>query len=364
MNEAQVFSYYFGGFSSERPFEWKVVEDAKPKFQGHRQPRRPKHQRLSDDEASVVAAVRQARDAGIDGFVFLFYWDNGKVYHNEALEIFCKYFADDPNFQFSILWVNRRLHTEYPILQTCSSGFYSPSEDRRVKTDLLDFGSLFSFLRINYTCLSNYLKLSGKPVLQIYDTQEFIYWARRLEDSSQRDFRDLVGEMTFVATLPDMNPTPWFSEVKTYFDLTTSYVLLPDFLGAPIQCYRQCCKDAQDFWTNVQELTGVPNMPAVTVGWDATPRGDQTEPHEFGDATSYPNSPVVVGSTPEAFQMHLIEALRVAQALSSPIVNISSFNEWSEGHALEPDDDFGSGYLDAVRVAVSSSILSDKGKRE
>jgi hypothetical protein len=88
----------------------------------------------------------------------------------------------------------------------------------------------------------------------------------------------------------------------------------------------------------------------VATGWDASPRGA-----DFGDARpdKYPWSPVVTGDHPGAFADALSRALhfRSPRGVDDPLVLVASLNEWSEGHYLEPDQRFGHGMLDAVRVA-------------
>jgi hypothetical protein len=51
-----------------------------------------------------------------------------------------------------------------------------------------------------------------------------------------------------------------------------------------------------------------------------------------------------------------LRLIRQQQGLSlhgveDPLVMIASLNEWSEGHYLEPDERFGTGWLEAVRSA-------------
>ena len=40
------------------------------------------------------------------------------------------------------------------------------------------------------------------------------------------------------------------------------------------------------------------------------------------------------------------------QGESEPLVFVASLNEWSEGHYLEPDERFGTAWLEAVRDAL------------
>jgi len=124
-------------------------------------------------------------------------------------------------------------------------------------------------------------------------------------------------------------------------------VLLPDWKGPFLQDYRAYAELRAQQWPRFCEVSGLPYMPSVAPGWDASPRGT-----DFGDARpdKYPWSPVVTGEHPELFAA----ALQRAHAFRSPIgiedalVLVASLNEWSEGHYLEPDERFGMGWLEAV----------------
>jgi hypothetical protein len=90
----------------------------------------------------------------------------------------------------------------------------------------------------------------------------------------------------------------------------------------------------------------LPYYPSVSPGWDATPRAAGPS---AGRRPRYPHSPIVTGSSPEGFGWLLREAARhVVQAEPDPMLFIASWNEWSEGHYLEPDQRFGHGWLQAV----------------
>jgi hypothetical protein len=98
-------------------------------------------------------------------------------------------------------------------------------------------------------------------------------------------------------------------------------------------------------------------MPSVSPGWDASPRAA-----DFGDERprKYPWSPVVTGEHPTLFGEALARAhaFRSPVSIDDPLVLVASLNEWSEGHYLEPDERFGTGWLEAVRDARPSVDLS------
>jgi len=127
-------------------------------------------------------------------------------------------------------------------------------------------------------------------------------------------------------------------------------VLLPDWKGPFEQDYAEYATLRATQWSGFAERSGLPYMPAVATGWDASPRGA-----DFGDARpdKYPWSPVITGEHPDLFAAALRRALafRSPHAVDDPLVLIASLNEWSEGHYLEPDTRFGTGWLEAVGTA-------------
>jgi hypothetical protein len=69
----------------------------------------------------------------------------------------------------------------------------------------------------------------------------------------------------------------------------------------------------------------------------------------------YPWWPVVVGESPDLFRDFLQSAIRFSRENNLyDLTFIASWNEWSEGHYLEPDERTGTGWLEAVRNAKSA----------
>ncbi len=103
-------------------------------------------------------------------------------------------------------------------------------------------------------------------------------------------------------------------------------------------------------WHDYQPATGLPYMPSVTPNWDASPRSADYGNEKPG---KYPWSPVLTGASPQNFA----ESLRVARRFAcehskfpEPTLMISSWNEWTEGHYLEPDSKHGFAWLEAVKA--------------
>ena len=91
-----------------------------------------------------------------------------------------------------------------------------------------------------------------------------------------------------------------------------------------------------------------PFQPNVLTGWDSSPRTVQSDMFEN---RPYPFGAVAVNNTPERFQEELLFAKQLLDSENSraEMVNISCWNEWTEGACLEPDTMYGYGYLQSVR---------------
>ena len=95
------------------------------------------------------------------------------------------------------------------------------------------------------------------------------------------------------------------------------------------------------------EKLSVPYNPVAAPGWDSSPRTVQSD---MFDNIGYPFGPVVTGSSPARFEAAL---RRISELMkrenAGPMVNLSCWNEWTEGAYLEPDTKSGFGYLEAIR---------------
>jgi len=91
------------------------------------------------------------------------------------------------------------------------------------------------------------------------------------------------------------------------------------------------------------EPPGLPfeTIPCVAVGWDNSPRRQA-------------RAAVFVNHTPAAFGSMLERRLELwsASKPSTDLFFVNAWNEWAEGNYLEPDVEFGRGFLEALALAV------------
>jgi hypothetical protein len=111
------------------------------------------------------------------------------------------------------------------------------------------------------------------------------------------------------------------------------------------------------YWDQAEKKLGVPYFPNVSMGWDSSPRCNQTD--KFGNF-GYPFTNTIKDNTPENFRTALEMTKRrlLARKNGPRILNINCWNEWTEGSYLEPDTVNGMKYLEAVRDVFGENRLS------
>ncbi len=329
--------------------EWDLVLNARPHFPGHEQPNLPLDGPYDDSDPRTAARqIRTARSFGVDLFVYGFFWSRGKRVFQRALdEGFLG--APDP-FPFALMWANRMPRRVLPVKRTRGSEI-DPS--RLVYTDPDDFLDLVGCLEQRYFRLPAYFRVQGRPLLSIFDSTFFVrQMGPQTTARAIRQARGLLRERGY----PDLfllalNPAPSLvPELKSLgFDGASHYVLLPEWKGEYIQEYRMLARLRQSQWPELRQGCGLAYFPSVSPGWDATPRAAL---HGRRKVRRYPWWPVVVGRDPGLFRDHLLEALRFSRSTNDlGLTFVASWNEWSEGHYLEPDRAFGTAWLEAVRDA-------------
>ena len=97
-----------------------------------------------------------------------------------------------------------------------------------------------------------------------------------------------------------------------------------------------------DRWSAALKSIGMSYFPNISVGWDTNARYPERETRR-----------IVRNSTPEKFERFARRVKAWADAnIATPLpklITVNSWNEWTEGAYLEPDDRFGYGYLEALR---------------
>ncbi|HIE52552.1 MAG TPA: hypothetical protein EYP85_12415 [Armatimonadetes bacterium] len=271
--------------------------------------------------------IKWALEHGIDFFIYDWYWVQGARNLEHALHegfFRAKY---QHLLKFCLLWAN-----------------HNPPHTTTVE----DLENVTRFWVNNYFWRDNYLKIEGQPVVVIFSP------GRISNDLGSEKVRSAFARMRQICRengLPGLYLVDCGNDSEAYlrrlaaegYDAVSGYNwpragMRPGEgqhspFDALIVGYRQ-------MWESILRVGVIPLIPPVSGGWDSRPwHGDRAL--------------VRYGRTPEKFAVHLreVKALLDAGHPGVPVKMcfIEAWNEWGEGSYIEPQREFGFGYLDAIR---------------
>lgn len=343
--------------------EWELVKAMTPRFPGHRQPKRPLLGYTDESDPAVMARkIQDAAKHGVDYFIFdYYYYDDGPFLENCLNDGFLK----APNvgdLKFALMWANHDWLDIHPCSRRSRPllypGVVRPETFRRLCARTIE----------RYFQHPSYYCVDGAPYFSIYHLECLLssFGSAEATAAALREFREEVRRAGF----PDLhlNLVVWGRPVlpgereladqprvvrELGFDSVTSYVWIHHLsLGKePEFDYLRAMEIYFDHWEKMCRDYTQPYFPNVTVGWDPSPR---TIPTEKWEPVGYPYTPVLSGNTPEHFERALRECARRMSEKGCRTFNINCWNEWTEGSMLEPEEEFGYGYLEALKRVFGS----------
>lgn len=355
--------------------EWTNVAKAKPLFRGHQQPRIPADLGFYDLRLPETREqqAQLAREAGVEGFCYYHYWfGNGRQLLERPLQEVVA--SGKPDFPFCICWANHtwsnKTWERKSAVQKNSvlmEQTYPGTED-----DIAHFNTLLPMFKDR-----RYMTVDGKLIFTIYDpfgfknVQQFIAtWRRLAEENGLPGFHfiGMTPSTLTIRTAPDgtrQRVMPNLeSSAEIYrrvldlgFDAVNSlgkrrgemlyegkwkniaktvlrHIGFPT--GSMRYDYERTVRNyfaPEDTWENV--------YPSILPQWDRTPRVASMDG-------------VYVNATPEKFENHIRQALSLIKDKQPEhrILFLKSWNEWGEGNYVEPDMEWGHGFIDAIHNAV------------
>ncbi|MDP4286102.1 MAG: glycoside hydrolase family 99-like domain-containing protein [Bacteroidota bacterium] len=332
--------------------EWTNVTKAKPLFKGHWQPRLPADLGFYDLRVSEVreAQAMLAKEYGIYGFCYWHYWFAGKrIIERPFMEMVE---SRKPDFPFCIAWANQSWTGTWHGLsqnQTLLEQTYPGEEDdRKHFYSLLD---AFSDDR--------YIEVNDKKLVFIF---------RPMEIPAPKQFIELWQELAIKEGLKGFHfvgmhmPFDWQSAEYGYnasipgFFAQNNYKINKGNKQNPLfeklkQGFKQKGINKEPLIASYEKYVNrYPELPLnshqypwIMTDWDNTPRAGE-EGWLFD------------GSTPELFGQLCTKAFRATENKNEEekIVILRSWNEWAEGNYLEPDQKFGTAYLEQLIKALQT----------
>ncbi|MDY6331774.1 MAG: glycoside hydrolase family 99-like domain-containing protein [Fibrobacter sp.] len=330
--------------------EWTNVARAKPLFKGHYQPKIPADLGFYDLRVPEVREQQAelAREAGVDGFCYWHYWfGNGKQLlerpFREVLE------SGKPNFPFCLGWANESWESKiwskdgvkskkilieqtYPGIEDIDNHFYS-----LVKA--------FKDPR--------YIRIENQPIFHIYQPlnhPNIKFFIDRWNYLVKKE--NIASKFYFIAGANDFN----FTEMpKLGFDaaiinltgrMQTPYKKRNIFLRAFHYFFRLTLfrpllisyKKSLNYLWNEKIDSEEFIIPSLLPNWDHSPRSGS----RFF---------ILTNPTPQLFKTLCLRVLNGIKNKKNKIIFVKSWNEWGEGNYMEPDMQFGKGYIKALAEA-------------
>jgi lipopolysaccharide biosynthesis protein len=318
--------------------EWTNVTRATPLFDEHYQPHRPAELGYYDLR---VAEVREqqaalAREYGIYGFCYYYYWFNGKRLLERPLDDMLE--RGDPDFPFCVCWANENWTRRWDgrEAEVLMAQSYNPESNLQFMRDLLPL------LRD-----PRYIRINGRPLVLIYRAELIPGLSEAIAGWRQLTRDEGLGDLYLAAVES-------FSGVRD--DLARDFDALVEFppharsvavtqpppgLGADFSGQLFDYKASSQAF--MQRSDVAPELFRTAMpSWDNTPRRQQA-------------AHIYLGATPHLYEKWLSSLVRQTRASrmgDERIVFVNAWNEWAEGNHLEPDERHGRNWLEATRNAL------------
>jgi len=342
--------------------EWNLVRDARPRFPGHQQPKVPLWGYEDEADPAVMAKkIDDAADHGLNHFLFDWYWYEDGPFLGRCLD---EGFLRAPNnhrLKFALMWANH----DWVNIMPAKKGIKSPLQFPGIVSRAA-FEVLTDHIIANYFSHPSYWKIADCPYFSVYELMTLVRGIGGIE--ATRDALENFRSKTKAAGFPGLhlNAVVWGVQILPNevalknpnemlhalgFDSVASYVWLhhlglPDF---PATSYADYATASAQKWTQLSHDFSLPYFPNVTMGWDPSPRTEQSHPFTND---GYPWMATLKDNTPE----HFTTALRAVKSFLDQhpknlprTFTINAWNEWTEGSYLEPDTLHGLAYLEAIR---------------
>ena len=330
--------------------EWQNLYEAEKRFADDYQGVKPIWGYENEADPIVVARkIDAATAAGVNVFIYDWYWYGGRPFLENALnEGFLKA-SNCERMKFYIMWANHDVKGlwDNKLGGKAKQGVIWPA---KVSDD--DFKTIVARWIAQYFIRPNYYKIKGRPVLMIYDIDNFTKWDG-VEKAKERlaYLRGEVKKAGFPGLHLQRPGDAWDDEPDALgFESATSYnwtAIAGERLwqkDKPPLTYAEWGELALANFDRVKakcEKTGAVYFPNLTCGWDTNSR--------------YPANDVqamVHNANPRDFERFARRVKAWAEknlpADMPRLITVNSWNEWTEGSYLEPDDRFGYGYLNAL----------------
>ncbi|MBE6705323.1 MAG: hypothetical protein E7583_08680 [Ruminococcaceae bacterium] len=329
--------------------EWQTVKAARPFFEGHKWPRKPLWGYVNEADPYVMEMeINAAADHGVNVFIYDWYWYDNRPFQEQCLDNGFLKARNNSRMKFYLMWANH----------TASTTWHKPTAEMHTKiwngaVDNATFDFLCERTIEKYFSHPCYYKIDGKPVFMFYDVENLVpglggiketlnAFERFRNKALKAGFPGLELQLTvhcddfMKRMLDDKTNIRDFINMKP-FDSVTHYQYCD--ITSMNMPYPEILERVKAEWAFLDETVKVPYYPHVSLGWDPNPRYNCLVNN------------ICTENTPEnitkAFELAI--DYHKSHSLRAPLITVNSWNEWTEGSYLHPDDLYGYGYLEAIK---------------
>lgn len=335
--------------------EWTNVKKAQPLFKGHYQPHIPLDHNYYDltDETTIAKQAQLAQEYGIFGFCFYHYWFNGKLLLEKPIEALLK--NKETNMPFCLCWANENWTRAWD------------GQDKQVllkqEYDLEDDLKHIQYL-IQFFKDDRYIKINGKPVFLMYRSELHPHINEATEiwrsEVKKAGFPDLYlirvenFERNIEPSTHGFDAGMEFAPDGKYSGGKATKENMPKYIFTKVLHLLSLKKSAIfenrifSYKTLSQNMMNKRKAKytyfrCISPSWDNSARRKS-------------NATIYIDSTPDIFE-NWTEKMKAYTLANLPeeeqLLFINAWNEWGEGCHLEPDQKWGTKYLEALKRGLS-----------
>jgi glycosyltransferase involved in cell wall biosynthesis len=320
--------------------EWTNVRKAKPLFLDHYQPKIPSelgYYNLNDDQIRIKQA-ELAKEYGIYGFCYYYYWFNGKKLLDMPLRRLLE--TGKPDFPFCICWANENWTRRW-------DGF---DKDILIKQNYSN-DDFKNFIREVIPILKDdrYICINSKPLLIIYNPNEIPDIKNVLEV-----FRNECREEGVEVHLAMIQSFGAIDPKKFGFDSAIEFPphkIRPFKINSSMKFFNPKFKGNIFDYKHYAERFLSKKIPYHKLYLGVMPSWDNS-------ARRKNNSSVFINSSPENYKFWLSNIVAKTKQIykgDDRLIFINAWNEWGEGCYLEPDKKYGRAYLEVTKEVLEGA---------
>lgn len=349
-------------FWGEGYTDWVAVKKSIPLFDGHIQPKIPLDNNYYqlDNPANIKWQVELAKKYGVYGFNIYHYWFSSSLHLlGKPAELLLEHKEFDMPFMFTWdngswkrTWSNVRKANDWaPMFDNNSNHEGSGMLAELVYGDESEWYAHFNYL-LPFFRDSRYIKVSGKPLFGIFKPENNI-----------DTIKQMCKYWDALARENGLNGILFLSKYSTYFGMLDGcFIYEPSTTNNMIGVWK----------SRIRNLLGrlLPSESKITkwnydIYWQKLLQRDKKILNPlilYGGCSNFDDSPrrgnkgrMFVGATPEKFKKYMKQLIELSKKNNKEFIFLTAWNEWGEGAYLEPDEENGYAYLEALKQAIEET---------